>query len=69
MLFVVSTSSMIIMDQRTLNIKYRVPAADVVRISLSPFLDDIAVFHVRTVGLPPLFRQKKKIHLDQRLNE
>jgi len=51
-LFVVSTSSMIIMDQRTLNIKYRVPAADVVRISLSPFLDDIAVFHVRTFGSP-----------------
>lgn len=48
-LFVVSTSSMMILDQRTLNIKYRVPAADIVRISLSPFLDDIAVFHVKSV--------------------
>lgn len=48
-LFVVSTSSLMILDQRTLAIKYRVPAADVVRISLSPFLDDIAVFHVKTV--------------------
>nr|CAH0099998.1 unnamed protein product [Daphnia galeata] len=47
-LFVVSTSSMMILDQRTLNIKYRVPAADIVRISLSPFLDDIAVFHVKS---------------------
>lgn len=48
-LFVVSTSSMMILDQRTLNIKYRVPASDIVRISLSPFLDDIAVFHVKSV--------------------
>ena len=52
MLFVLSTSSMMIMDQRTLNIKYRVPAADVIRISLSPFLDDIAVFHIKSVSLP-----------------
>lgn len=41
---------MMILDQRTLNIKYRVPAADIVRISLSPFLDDIAVFHVKSVS-------------------
>lgn len=40
-----------ILDQRTLNIKYRVPAADIVRISLSPYLDDIAVFHVKSVRL------------------
>ena len=49
-LFVLSTSSMMILDQRTLNIKYRVPAADVVRISLSPFMDDIAVFHIKSVS-------------------
>ncbi|KAG8177886.1 hypothetical protein JTE90_001718 [Oedothorax gibbosus] len=46
-LFVVSTSGMLVMDQRTLQIKYRVPVADIVRISLSPFVDDLAVFHVR----------------------
>ncbi|XP_076356260.1 myosin 95E isoform X5 [Tachypleus tridentatus] len=46
-LFVISTSSMLIMDQRTLQIKYRVPAADIFRISLSPYVDDISVFHVR----------------------
>lgn len=47
-LFVVSTNSMLVMDQRTLQIKYRIPVGDIVRISLSPFMDDIAVFHVRT---------------------
>ncbi|CAN8014514.1 unnamed protein product [Ixodes persulcatus] len=47
-LFVVSTNAMLIMDQRTLQIKYRIPVGDIFRISLSPFLDDIAVFHVRT---------------------
>ncbi|XP_071449354.1 unconventional myosin-Ia-like [Hetaerina americana] len=46
-LFVLSTSSMLILDQRTLQVKYRVPAAEIYRLSLSPFLDDVAVFHVR----------------------
>lgn len=47
-LFVVSTNAMLIMDQRTLQIKYRIPVTDIFRMSLSPFLDDIAVFHIRT---------------------
>lgn len=46
-LFVISTSSMLILDQRTMQIKYRVPCGEIVKLSLSPFLDDIAVFHVR----------------------
>ncbi|XP_046982892.1 unconventional myosin-Ia [Schistocerca americana] len=46
-LFVLSTSSMLILDQRTLQIKYRVPAAEIYRLSLSPYIDDVAVFHVR----------------------
>ncbi|KAJ4450178.1 hypothetical protein ANN_01585 [Periplaneta americana] len=49
-LFVLSTSSMLILDQRTLQIKYRVPAAEIYRLSLSPYLDDVAVFHVRAVS-------------------
>ena len=49
-LFVLSTSSMLILDQRTMQIKYRIPAPEIYRISLSPFLDDIAVFHVRAVS-------------------
>ena len=40
---------MLLLDQRTLQIKYRVPASEIYRLSLSPFLDDVAVFHVRAV--------------------
>ena len=49
-LFVISTSSMLIMDQRTMQIKYRIPASEILRLSLSPYFDDIAVFHVRAVS-------------------
>lgn len=49
-LLVISTRSMLILDQRTLQIKYRVPATDIYRISLSPFLDDVAVVHVKAVS-------------------
>ncbi|KAI5698392.1 hypothetical protein M8J75_006121 [Diaphorina citri] len=38
---------MLILDHRTLQIKYRVPASEIYRLSLSPYLDDIAVFHIR----------------------
>lgn len=48
-LLVVSTRSMLILDQRTLQVKYRVPATEIYRMSLSPYLDDVAVFHVRAV--------------------
>lgn len=41
---------MLLLDQRTLQIKYRVPAAEIYRLSLSPYLDDIAVFHVKAVS-------------------
>ncbi|XP_019763292.2 unconventional myosin-Ib [Dendroctonus ponderosae] len=46
-LLVISTRSMLILDQRTLQIKYRVPATEIYRMSLSPFLDDVAVVHVK----------------------
>ncbi|XP_037791222.1 unconventional myosin-Ia-like [Penaeus monodon] len=46
-LLVVSTNSLLVLDQRTLQVKYRIPAHDIQRISLSPFLDDIAVLHVK----------------------
>ncbi|XP_032579244.1 unconventional myosin-Ia isoform X2 [Drosophila sechellia] len=46
-LLVLSTSSLLLLDQRTLQIKYRVPASEIYRMSLSPHLDDIAVFHVK----------------------
>ncbi|XP_037946319.1 unconventional myosin-Ib [Teleopsis dalmanni] len=46
-LLVLSTSSLLLLDQRTLQVKYRVPASEIYRMSLSPYLDDIAVFHVK----------------------
>ena len=46
----ISTSSMLIMDQRTMQIKYRIPASEIIRLSLSPYFDDIAVFHVKAVS-------------------
>lgn len=49
-LLVLSTSSMLLLDQRTLQIKYRVPATEIYRLSLSPYLDNIAVFHVKAVS-------------------
>lgn len=50
-LLVISTRSMLILDQRTLQIKYRVPATEIYRMSLSPFLDDVAVVHVRASAI------------------
>lgn len=41
---------MLLLDQRTLQVKYRVPASEIYRLSLSPYLDDIAVFHVKAVS-------------------
>jgi myosin I len=50
-LLVLSTSSLLLLDQRTLQIKYRVPASEIYRMSLSPYLDDICLFHVKAVSL------------------
>ncbi|XP_055632539.1 unconventional myosin-Ib isoform X2 [Toxorhynchites rutilus septentrionalis] len=46
-LLVVSTNSMLLLDQKTMQIKYRIPASEIYRMSLSPFFDDIAVIHIR----------------------
>ncbi|XP_045467548.1 unconventional myosin-Ia [Harmonia axyridis] len=47
-LLVISTRSMLILDQRTLQIKYRVPATEIYKMSLSPYSDDVAVIHVKS---------------------
>lgn len=64
-LLVLSTSSLLLLDQRTLQIKYRVPASEIYRMSLSPYLDDIAVFHVKAVDLNEIcfFNLPNEIHL------
>lgn len=45
-----STNSLLLLDQRTLQIKYRIPATEIYRLSLSPYHDNIAVFHVKAVS-------------------
>lgn len=49
-LMALSTNSILLLDQRTLQVKYRIPATEVYRLSLSPFHDNIAIFHVRAVS-------------------
>ncbi|CAL8068334.1 unnamed protein product [Orchesella dallaii] len=44
---VVTTTSIMILDPRTLNIKYKIPATEVFRLSVSPFGDDICVLHLQ----------------------
>ncbi|KAJ8930515.1 hypothetical protein NQ314_016677 [Rhamnusium bicolor] len=63
-LLVISTRSMLVLDQRTLQIKYRVPATEIYRMSLSPFLDDVAVVHVRAVSIQNKpSSQSRNLHL------
>lgn len=45
---------MLIMDQRTMQVKYRIPATEIFKLSLSPYQDDIAVFHVKAVSITRL---------------
>lgn len=44
-----STNAMLLLDQKTLQIKYRIPATEIYRLSLSPYHDNIAVFHIKDV--------------------
>ncbi|XP_031619986.1 unconventional myosin-Ia isoform X2 [Contarinia nasturtii] len=46
-LMALSTNAMLLLDQRTLQIKYRIPATEIYRLSLSPYHDNIAVFHIK----------------------
>jgi hypothetical protein len=50
-LFVLSASAVLILDQRTLAIKYRLPIDELDKVSLSPYSDDLVVFHVKKVIL------------------
>ena len=40
---------MLVLDQRTLAIKYRIPTSEFQALSLSPYSDRLAVFHLRKV--------------------
>lgn len=48
-LVVISTEAFLILDPRTLQIKFRLPATEIYRISLSPYEDDIFVLHIKAV--------------------
>jgi len=48
---VVTTSAMLIIDHKNMQIKYRIPVKQIYKMSLSPFFDDIAIFHVREVEM------------------
>jgi myosin-1 len=50
-LLAISTSSMTVLDQRTLQVKYRVPILDIIKLSLSPYSDDMVFVHVIPVSL------------------
>lgn len=50
-LFALSTNAVLVLDQRTLALKYRIPVSEVDQISLSPYNDSLVVFHVKTVIL------------------
>lgn len=47
---VVTTTQIMILDPRTLNIKYKIPAAEIWRLSMSPYGDDICVLHLQHPG-------------------
>lgn len=46
-LFALSTNAVLVLDQRTLQLKYRIPVSEVDQISLSPYNDSLVVFHVK----------------------
>ena len=50
-LLVLSSNAMLLLDQRTLSIKYRIPVQSLESISLSPFHDTLVAFHLRKVPL------------------
>ncbi len=50
LILVLSTKSLMVIDQRTLVIKYRIPVAEIEALSLSPYNDRLIVFHLRKVG-------------------
>ncbi|CAE1316086.1 MYO1 [Acanthosepion pharaonis] len=46
-LFVMSTEAILSIDQRTMSLKYRIPLAQIEKISASPYTDRLMVFHIK----------------------
>ena len=55
-LLVVCTQEFYVIDHRTITTKYRVPIEYVEKISLSPYQDQLAVFHMKKVSFSMLFK-------------
>ena len=49
-LCVLSKNAVLVLDQRTLAIKYRLPVAEIEKISLSPYNDQLVIFHIKKVS-------------------
>lgn len=49
-LLIVSTNGLVIMDHRTLTLKHRALVGDLVKISVSPYADSVAVLHFKGVS-------------------
>ena len=49
-LLVLSTNALLVLDQRTLVIKYRIPTSEVEAMSLSPYNDKLVIFHLKKVS-------------------
>ena len=48
-LLIVSTNAVLVLDQRTLGIKYRIPVTEIEAMSLSPYFDRVLILHLRKV--------------------
>ena len=52
-----------------MQIMYRIPTSEIIRLSLSPYLDDIAVFHVKAVRLSNKIRKSELQKLEKIFNQ
>ena len=47
---VISTQALLVIDHRTMSLKNRIPMEYLEKISLSPYQDSLAVFHIKKVS-------------------
>ncbi|XP_067686913.1 unconventional myosin-Ib-like [Haliotis asinina] len=50
MLFVMSSQAILIIEHKTMALKYRIPLGQIHRISLSPYQDKLVIFHIQKSG-------------------
>ncbi len=67
-LLIVSTNAVLVLDQRTLGIKYRIPVTEIAAMSLSPYFDRVLILHLKKVAILRLkafvlFRKMFPLHM------